>query len=700
MAIGIDVTISPDGAVSGGRVAETSLDKVGQAADKTVRSTMTLRDEMNAMAAASLATSRRQTEYQKTLVGSTAATHRLTQATDVAGNSLGKFQGFVGQAGFQLSDIAIQLGAGANAAMVFGIQGGQLLGFLSPMAGALATVAGILIGQFQGGMYGAADATRELDAALTRTNAQINEMSAAQARLAQARIAEALSQDLTELNRTRVELAIATEEVDKFRSRVEEIGGSQVIGKGLLLGFEELVQSFSDSEENAKKLADRKEELEDRIDSNREALEKYNTVLQGNTLSEENAAAVAERRTDTIRNMSENLIVLQTRLSGNNREATIQEAVFRSGAEAGSAYAQQIALLAGQQYDLQQQLRATNDAVKEYDKDGEYLVRLQQQAELVGYSARQQAILRAEYALSAEATQQQIDQARELAAAIYDQQQAQRGPDTSDAEFESGITGQSRAIALAEENESIFEQLENQRQMILLFQEEGIGDAQAHADALVAIQKRTYKEQAGIVSSGLGSILALQEAWGDDSSGIYKALAVVQKSATLYSVLLSSYDAIGKAWSSAPFPYNIPAVATATIETGALQAAVSAVTPAFATGGMAYGPGTGTSDSFTARISNGEFIMPAQQTRQYYGDLESMRSGNYSRDGGGNMVKVNVINQTTGRVDSTSTEWVSRDELNVILREDVPGIVADEVNNEYSSTNGALQNQYVMQRNL
>lgn len=699
MAIGIDVTISPDGAVSGGRVAETSLDKVGQAADKTVRSTMTLRDELNAMAAASLATSRRQTEYQKTLVGSTAATNQLTKATDSAGNSMRGFQGFVGQAGFQLSDIAIQLGAGANAAMVFGIQGGQLLGFLNPMAGALATVAGILIGQFQGGMYASADATRELDNALTRTNAQINEMSAAQARLAQARIAESLSQDLTELNRTRVELAIATQEVEKLQARVEEVSGSQIIGKGLLLGFEELAQSFSNSEENAKKLADRKEELEDRINANREALEKYNTVLQGNTLSEENAIEVATRRSDTILNMSQNLIVLQTRLAGNNREAAIQEAIFRSGAESGSAYASQIALLAGQQFDLQQQLRASTDAVKEFDKDGEYIARLQQQVELVGLSARQQAVLRAEYALSADATDEQIRKARELAAALYDQQQAQRAPDTSDAEFGSMVTGQSRAIALAEENESIFEQLENQRQMILLFQEEGIGDAKAHADALVAIQKRTYKEQAGIVASGLGSILSLQQAWGDDSSGIYKTLLVTQKAATLYSVLLSSYDAIGKAWASAPFPANLGAVATAAVETGALQAAVETITPAFATGGYVQGAGTGTSDSINARLSMGEFVMPADQTRRYAPELNDMRSGNYNR-GNGNMVKVNVINQTTGRVDSTSTEWVSRDELNVILREQVPGIVADEVNNEYSDTNGALQSSYVMQRNL
>lgn len=697
MAIGIDITLDPSGAVSGGRTAETSLDRVGNAADKTTRSTTALRDELNAMSVASATASRRQTEYQKTLATSTTATNRLSQATDSAGNTMNKFNGFVGQAGFQISDIATQMSMGANAAMVFGIQGGQLLGFISPLAGALATVAGVLIGQFTGGMYASADATRELDAALTRTNEQINELSQSQARLAQASIAEALSADRTELNRVNVELAIAEEELRKYQARVEEISNSSVIGKGILLGFEDLFQVFKESEQTVADLTSRQEELNDRIESNVEAASKYDTVIKGNKLSEEDLAQVTERRADTIRNLSQNLIVLQARVEGNNREAAIQEAVFRSGAESGSAYASQIALLAGQQFDLQQQLRATNDEVKAYDKDGEYLARLQQQVDLVGLSARQQAILRAEYALSADATQQQIDQARELAAALYDQQQAQRDPDTSDADFESMVTGQS--LALAQENESIFEQLENQRQMILLYQEQGIGDAQAHAAALIALDKRNMQERANIAASGFGSLLTLQQAYGDESSGIYKTLLIAQKTATLYSVLLSSYDAIGKAWASAPFPANLPAVATATVETGALGAAVEAITPAFATGGYVQGAGTGTSDSINARLSMGEFVMPARETKRYAPELNDMRSGNY-RGGNSGPVSVNVINRTTGRVDNATANWVSRDELQVILSEEVPNIVAGEFNDEYSVTNKAYQSAYVSQRNL
>jgi hypothetical protein len=48
--------------------------------------------------------------------------------------------------------------------------------------------------------------------------------------------------------------------------------------------------------------------------------------------------------------------------------------------------------------------------------------------------------------------------------------------------------------------------------------------------------------------------------------------------------------------------------------------------PSLAGGGMIRGPGTGTSDSIMARISNGEFVMPAMATRAYLPVLEAMRA--------------------------------------------------------------------------
>jgi hypothetical protein len=51
-------------------------------------------------------------------------------------------------------------------------------------------------------------------------------------------------------------------------------------------------------------------------------------------------------------------------------------------------------------------------------------------------------------------------------------------------------------------------------------------------------------------------------------------------------------------------------------------------TPAFATGGLISGPGTGTSDSILARLSNGEYVMNAESVRMFgTGLLDQMNAG-------------------------------------------------------------------------
>ncbi len=48
--------------------------------------------------------------------------------------------------------------------------------------------------------------------------------------------------------------------------------------------------------------------------------------------------------------------------------------------------------------------------------------------------------------------------------------------------------------------------------------------------------------------------------------------------------------------------------------------------PRYATGGLVEGPGTGTSDSIRARLSNGEFVVNAKSTQQYLPVLEAINS--------------------------------------------------------------------------
>ncbi|WP_069165465.1 phage tail tape measure protein [Nocardia altamirensis] len=64
---------------------------------------------------------------------------------------------------------------------------------------------------------------------------------------------------------------------------------------------------------------------------------------------------------------------------------------------------------------------------------------------------------------------------------------------------------------------------------------------------------------------------------------------------------------------------------------------VTSVIPGFATGGHISGPGTGTSDSIVARLSDGEFVVNAKATSEHLGLLHAINSGSMSGspEGGG-----------------------------------------------------------------
>ena len=84
----------------------------------------------------------------------------------------------------------------------------------------------------------------------------------------------------------------------------------------------------------------------------------------------------------------------------------------------------------------------------------------------------------------------------------------------------------------------------------------------------------------------------------------------------------------GAAASMASIPYVGPILAIAAM--AAIIAAVIGLAGGFADGGLVQGPGTGTSDSIMARLSHGEFVMPASAvSRIGLNNLEAMRTGAY-----------------------------------------------------------------------
>ena len=144
---------------------------------------------------------------------------------------------------------------------------------------------------------------------------------------------------------------------------------------------------------------------------------------------------------------------------------------------------------------------------------------------------------------------------------------------------------------------------------------------QEHNDRMLLIDQQywlsTRSYQLSMAGGMFGSLADITKAYVGESSGAYHALIAIQKGANLASVLMNSVTAISAAWASAPFPYNLPAVGMTLLETGALQATLQAFTPTgFATGGHVRGPGTSTSDSIPAMLSDYEFVTKASAVKK------------------------------------------------------------------------------------
>ncbi|WP_180082636.1 hypothetical protein [Acinetobacter sp. YH12123] len=141
-------------------------------------------------------------------------------------------------------------------------------------------------------------------------------------------------------------------------------------------------------------------------------------------------------------------------------------------------------------------------------------------------------------------------------------------------------------------------------------------DLLAEARAQMLITEEEYQQQRLAMQMSYGAqygadFAGMMMGLVDSSSAAYAILGGVQKGFALFSTALNSYQAISAAWASAPFPYNLPAVAMATMETGLLQAAVSALSPV----GMAHNGIDNIPKEGTWLLDGGERVLNPQQNK-------------------------------------------------------------------------------------
>jgi hypothetical protein len=160
-------------------------------------------------------------------------------------------------------------------------------------------------------------------------------------------------------------------------------------------------------------------------------------------------------------------------------------------------------------------------------------------------------------------------------------------------------------------------------------------------DKQVEIEQVKFQATADITNS----LSALADAAGEHS----KELAMASKILALAEIAINTGKAIAAGVAQAqsvPFPGNIAAIAPtiATVIANITTAIKTVKSAKFASGGQVVGPGTGTSDSVPAQLSNGESVITARATSMFSPILSS-----FNMMGGG--VPINLTassNQTMG----------------------------------------------------
>lgn len=143
-------------------------------------------------------------------------------------------------------------------------------------------------------------------------------------------------------------------------------------------------------------------------------------------------------------------------------------------------------------------------------------------------------------------------------------------------------------------------------------------DFQNSKKALSDKEIEMEKAKASAISGCIGGVQQVAEAFSENS----KSLAKVSKVLSLAEIAINTGSALAagiKQAQSVPFPANIAAIATTvtTILANVATAIKTVKSAKFAVGGDVQGPGTGTSDSINAKLSNGESVLTAQATSMF-----------------------------------------------------------------------------------
>ena len=534
-----------------------------------------LEAEMNSAAAASA----------KLNTNLTATAKGVGQAT----TGMRGLSGVAGQIGYQLQDIAVQAQMGTSALVILGQQGSQVASVFGPtgaMVGAVIAVGAALLG-----MATASGVAGE----------SIDELAKKADSLGKARLEDAINKANIELNDQQQVLIKATEKVQRMEiaqknanlttgvyavklaeAKAEQEAQSDVVNQ-LVANIERLTNAMYGNVDAAE--ASRKATQE--IVSDLE----FETRIMG--LNEaQRATAIAQRRAGVdassaegkaIENAATAMVNESQRLSELDRQKRESEAAARKAASQAES----------EQKRLQGQYQSNENSLK----------KMAQQLSIAGLStqglAKEAAELAAVYSLGEGATQTQIDQAKQLAGALFDlNEQKRKQAEIEGKRKEAGRFVEQAAFDAASPLEQIdieekakLAKLEEYRQLQREAEEAGrqadiislqeyeatknniIKDA---ADQRADIEFSRNQMILGASSDFFGGMADLAGAFAGEQSAAYKALFAISKGFAIAQAALSLQVAISRA-TELPWPANFPAIAQAVALGGQIASNIAGV---------------------------------------------------------------------------------------------------------------------------
>ena len=208
-------------------------------------------------------------------------------------------------------------------------------------------------------------------------------------------------------------------------------------------------------------------------------------------------------------------------------------------------------------------------------------------------------------------------------------------PNTSQIDAVIGGAG-SELMRMTQENEQLQAWYDQRIAMYQQYRKLEVENAAQYDETIRQLEKQRAEDtlnnersmsvaRLSLAEGMFGDLTSIVGAFAGQQSGAYKAMFAVQKAASIAQSIISIQTGIAMAAAN-PFPLNLAAMASVAAATASIVGNIQSVGLNLATGGYVRGPGTGTSDSIPANLSNGEFVVNAAATKRNRALLEAINS--------------------------------------------------------------------------